>query len=88
MKQSTIRTQAQKTFLLISFVFECLLRLAIYIASAIQLIFLCSKYARFCAHDNSTLNMEYNWMLSLAIAQIIFTTVHIVWKFFIIRAES
>ena len=85
--RNTEKTDLQKILQQTNVVLEWLLRITIYAASALQLLFLCSKYAKFCAMEKDQLALKYNFMLSLAIAQVVFTTVHIVWKFFIIKTE-
>ena len=73
-------TRLLATYLLISFVFEWLLRLLMYVASALQIILLLSKHSAYCIHETRDLAPEGNWMLALAISQLITTSLFAIWK--------
>ena len=75
-------------YLLASFLLEWLLRLSIFVGSALQLIFVLGKDASYCAFDIGSLEMERTWLVLLAIAQVVSTTLHTVWKVTLVRRAA
>lgn len=73
-------TATETTLLLSAFILEWLLRLIMYLGSALQLIFVMSKAVAYCAFEAGTLDMERTWMLVLAITQVVMGTVFTIWK--------
>ena len=63
-----------------AFVIETLIHLAIYIASALQLLLLLSRYGSYCTQETGVLALEGRWLLAMSISQVIITTTFAVWN--------
>ena len=74
--------------MLLSFVFEVLIRMALYFASILQFVLLMTGASRYCTDVMNVLKPEGHWLFILASAQVISNTVFAVWKIFLLQAEK
>lgn len=74
--------------MLFAFILEWLLRLTMFVGSALQLIFVMGQAVAYCAFSVGALEMERTWMLLLAITQVIMATTFSVWKIQLIRKAA
>ena len=80
-------TKLQGVFVLMTFVFEVLIRFALYFASVLQFVLLMTGACRYCTRVTNVLRLEGRWLFILASAQVIFNTVFAVWKLALLKAE-
>ena len=74
--------------MLLSFVFEVLIRMALYFASILQFVLLMTGASRYCTDVMNVLKPEGHWLFILASVQVISNTVFAVWKIFLLQAEK
>ena len=80
-------TRQTSLYLLTTYLIENLLYLAMITALAVYMVLLSSKAGSYCTQEVGTLQMEGNWLLTLAVVQVILVIIFMCWKWSVTEHE-
>ena len=72
--------KALNFYLISTAIFEVMLRVLMVVLTALELILVLSKYGRMCVYTTGILLKEGNWLLSLALSQLVLMVALAIWK--------